>query len=209
MNASPRRPGKGLMLLAIALGLVVAGPLIGSSYAESRALVAARKASADEADLSSPGLAVRNGSSPSVRAAAGMPADDAVRRFAAIIEKASRAYGVDAALVHAVILAESSYDPDALSPAGASGLMQLMPGTARHYGVKDLFDPHQNIHAGVKCLRDLLRQFDGNVELALAAYNAGTTAVIRAGHRIPPLAETQAYVPKVIDYYRQFRELKA
>ena len=129
-------------------------------------------------------------------------------RYSSIIERASRAYGVDSALVHAVILAESSYDPDAISPAGASGLMQLMPETARYYGVKDLFDPSQNIQGGVKCLRDLLQQFDGNVELAIAAYNAGASAVIRAGRRIPPHTETIAYVPKVIDYYHQFRAIK-
>ncbi len=86
--------------------------------------------------------------------------------------------------------------------------MQLMPVTAKHYGVKDLFDPTQNIQGGVTFLRDLLRQFNGNVELALAAYNAGSTAVVRAGNRIPPLAETQAYVPKVIDHYRRLRAIE-
>ncbi len=136
------------------------------------------------------------------------PADE-YRRFAPLVEEASRAHGVDAALVHAVILAESSYDPAAKSPAGAAGLMQLMPLTAKQYGVKDIFDPRQNIRAGVQVLADLLRRFNGNVEVALAAYNAGITAVTRAGNRIPPVPETQAYVPKVIDNYRRFRELGA
>jgi soluble lytic murein transglycosylase-like protein len=151
---------------------------------------------------------VRHLPSPQSLPFAGMPAESEFRRYAPIVDKASRTYGVDAALIHAVILAESSYDPDARSPAGASGLMQLMPGTAKHYGVKDIFDPGQNIRAGVKYLSELLRQFNGNVELALAAYNAGTSAVIRAGHRIPPVAETQAYVPKVIDHYRRLRALE-
>ena len=137
-----------------------------------------------------------------------LPAEATVRRFAPIVSRAARVHGVDEALVHAVIFAESSYDPDAISPAGASGLMQLMPATAAHYGVRDLFDPAQNVSGGVRLLRDLLAKFDGNVELALAAYNAGAYAVIRAGNRVPPHTETAAYVPKVIDYYRHFQSLK-
>lgn len=207
MNSSAIRPGTGLALLATAVGLVVAAPLLGQVHAERVAFradrISPRGETPQHADRS-----VRVGAVPDRRSAAALPAAGDFRRFAPIVEKASRAYGVEAALVHAVIFAESSYDPEARSPAGAAGLMQLMPGTARHYGVKDLFDPSQNIHGGVNFLRDLLRQFDGNVELALAAYNAGTTAVIRAGHRIPPLAETQAYVPKVIDHYRRLRALE-
>ncbi len=136
-----------------------------------------------------------------------LPAEATVRRFAPIVARAARVHGVDEALVHAVIFAESSYDPDAISPAGASGLMQLMPATAAHYGVRDLFDPAQNVGGGVRFLRDLLKRFDGNVELAVAAYNAGAYAVIRAGNRVPPHPETAAYVPKVIDYYRHFQAL--
>ena len=137
-----------------------------------------------------------------------LPSEADVRRFAPIVSRAARVHGVDEALVHAVIFAESSYDPDAISPAGASGLMQLMPATAAQYGVRDLFDPAQNVSGGVRLLRDLLAKFDGNVELALAAYNAGAYAVIRAGNRVPPHSETAAYVPKVIDYYRHFQTLK-
>ncbi|NJD89636.1 MAG: lytic transglycosylase domain-containing protein [Betaproteobacteria bacterium] len=136
-----------------------------------------------------------------------LPSEAEVRRFAPIVERAARAHGVDEALVHAVIFAESSYDPRAVSPAGATGLMQLMPATAQHYGVRDLFDPAQNVSGGVRLLRDLLVQFDGNVELALAAYNAGANAVIRAGNRVPPYPATAAYVPKVIDYYRHFQSI--
>lgn len=207
MNSRATRPGKSVVLFATALGLVVAAPLLGEVHAERLALRAMtlkhQEASARESDR------LARGAAASVRRASpALPAAHEFRRFAPLVEKASRAHGVEAALVHAVIFAESSYDPEARSPAGAAGLMQLMPGTARHYGVKDLFDPSQNIHGGVSFLRDLLRQFDGNVELALAAYNAGTAAVIRAGHRIPPLAETQAYVPKVIDHYRRLRALE-
>lgn len=133
-------------------------------------------------------------------------ADDPVgHRFRRIVEQASRAHGVDGALVHAVIFAESSYDPKAVSPAGASGLMQLMPGTARHYGVEDLFDPEQNVHGGVRHLKGLLDRFDGDLELALAAYNAGAGAVIRAGNRVPPYPETARYVPRVLGHYHRLR----
>lgn len=133
--------------------------------------------------------------------------DPEATKFSAIIDRASRAHGVEGALVHAVIRAESSYNPNAISPAGASGLMQLMPETAKRYGVRDIFDPAQNVQGGVRLLKDLLAMFDGNVELALAAYNAGAYAVIRAGNRVPPDPQTRAYVPKVIGYYRGLRTL--
>ena len=132
-----------------------------------------------------------------------------MRRYSAIINVASRANGVEGELVHAIIWAESSYNPNAVSPAGAAGLMQLMPETARSYGVRNVFDPAENIHAGVKIMRQLLARFDGDPELALAAYNAGPYAVIRAGNRIPPHPETVAYVPKVMDYYRRLQARKA
>jgi soluble lytic murein transglycosylase-like protein len=132
-----------------------------------------------------------------------------MRRYAAIILGASRRNGVERELVHAMIWAESSFNPKAVSPAGASGLMQLMPETARIYGVDDVFDPEENIHAGVKMMGELLARFDGDVELALAAYNAGPNAVIRAGNRIPRRPETEAYVPKVMDHYRRLQGRKA
>ncbi len=137
------------------------------------------------------------------------PSDAELRRYAAIILGASRAHGVEGDLVRAVIWAESSYNPDALSPAGAGGLMQLMPQTAERYGVRNVFDPEENIRAGVKMLGELLVQFDGDVELTLAAYNAGPNAVIRAGNRIPPQTETAAYVPRVLACYRRLHARKA
>lgn len=147
--------------------------------------------------------------SPATRAAGmpqvSMPREEIIRRFAPLIESASRTHGVDVALVHAVITAESGYNPAAISKAGARGLMQLMPDTARRFGVQDIMDPVENIKGGVKYLRELLTMFNGNVELALAAYNAGENAVIRAGHRIPPYAETIHYVPKVLGFYRKFQ----
>jgi soluble lytic murein transglycosylase-like protein len=131
------------------------------------------------------------------------PFDAEILRYSKMVDSACRAHGVDGALVHAVIRAESSYNPNAVSPAGASGLMQLMPETAKRYGVRDIFDPAQNINGGVKHLKELLVQFDDDMELAIAAYNAGPNAVIRAGNRVPAYPQTVAYVPKVIEYYRQ------
>jgi soluble lytic murein transglycosylase-like protein len=138
-----------------------------------------------------------------------LPTDADMRRYAAIIRGACRGNGVEGELVHAMIWAESSFNPNAVSPAGASGLMQLMPETARSVGVGNVFDPEENIRAGVKIMGRLLVQFDGDLELALAAYNAGPNAVIRAGNRIPPHPETEAYVPKVLKYYRRLQERKA
>jgi soluble lytic murein transglycosylase-like protein len=123
-------------------------------------------------------------------------------RLIPIINDAARANGVDPKLVHAVIRAESGYNANATSNKGAMGLMQLIPATAQRYGVNDSYDPRQNIEGGTRYLRDLLKMFNGNMELALAGYNAGENAVIRAGNRIPPYAETQAYVPKVLHFYR-------
>jgi soluble lytic murein transglycosylase-like protein len=152
------------------------------------------------------------GSTPPTPSAAGnpvyLPSQASIQRYAGIIESAARAHGVDSALVHAVISAESGYNAAALSKAGARGLMQLMPDTARRYGVQNIMDPTENIHGGVKYLRDLLAMFSGNMELAVAAYNAGENAVIRYGHKIPPYAETTNYVPKVLGFYKKFQTRK-
>jgi soluble lytic murein transglycosylase-like protein len=133
-------------------------------------------------------------------------ADKKLKLYNKHIQKVAKKYRIDPALVHAVILAESQYNPDAVSRRGASGLMQLMPDTAERYKVSDVFDPKQNIRAGVQYLRDLLKLFDNNLELTIAAYNAGEGAVIKSGWRIPPYPETVAYVPKVLSYYRQYQE---
>ena len=125
--------------------------------------------------------------------------------FSGHILAAAKATKVDAALIHAVISVESGYNPSARSRAGAVGLMQLMPGTAKRYGVKNRLDPGQNIHGGAQYLRDLKVQFDDNLQLVLAAYNAGEGAVLRFGGRIPPYRETAAYVPKVLSTYKKFR----
>lgn len=121
--------------------------------------------------------------------------------FDSITIKAALVNGIDPNLVRAVIRVESNYKPRAISSAGAGGLMQLTASTARHLGVRDRFDPHQNIHGGARYLKQLLKEFGDNTELALAAYNAGPGAVKK--HRgIPPYKQTQDYVRKVMYAYR-------
>ena len=121
--------------------------------------------------------------------------------FDQAIERAARAHAVRPELVRAVIVVESAFNPRAVSNKGAVGLMQLLPATARRYGVSDAFDPEQNIMAGVHYLRDLLTRYGNNLELTLAAYNAGEDAVERYGRSIPPFAETKHYVPTVLRIY--------
>ncbi len=118
-----------------------------------------------------------------------------------IVSQASRTNNVPMGLVHAVITQESGGDPSAISPAGAMGLMQLMPGTASAYGVANAFDPQANVQAGTAYLHDLLQRYHGNVALALAAYNAGSGAVAKY-KGIPPYAETRDYVNNVTQMYR-------
>lgn len=121
-------------------------------------------------------------------------------RFASTIDAEARRHGVDPDLVHAVIRAESAYNPSARSHAGACGLMQLMPATARRFGVRDIWEPAQNIRGGVTYLRFLLDRFEGDIRLVLAAYNAGEGAVVEYGNRIPPYRETRTYVRRVLGY---------
>jgi soluble lytic murein transglycosylase-like protein len=129
------------------------------------------------------------------------------RPFQDHIIAAAKVHRLDPALVHAIIAVESNYNANAVSRKGAVGLMQLMPDTARRYGLRqtDLKLPALNIDAGTRYLADLIRMFEGDLRLALAGYNAGESAVIRFGNKIPPFAETQDYVPRVLQFYEQLR----
>lgn len=122
--------------------------------------------------------------------------------FDSLIEAAAHKYGVDSGLVKAVIRVESNFDPNAVSHAGAKGLMQLMDGTAAALGVQNSFDVEQNIEGGVAYLDQQLHAFRGNLRLALAAYNAGPGTVRKYGD-VPPIDETQTYVQRVMDFYNE------
>jgi soluble lytic murein transglycosylase-like protein len=129
------------------------------------------------------------------------------KAFSGYISSASIRYRVDAALIEAIIKVESDFDPNAVSKAGAAGLMQLMLPTAEYYQVDNRFNPRQNIHGGVAHLRDLLDRYEGELPLVLAAYNAGSTAVTRYGG-IPPFPETRRYISKVLKAHGEFRRYR-
>jgi soluble lytic murein transglycosylase-like protein len=124
-------------------------------------------------------------------------------RYVPLVAQAAADTGLPEDLLHAVIQAESNYNHLAVSPKGATGLMQLMPATARQYGVADAREPAANLLGGARYLRDLLAQFNNDLTVALAAYNAGPGAVQKNGNAIPPYAETRRYVPKVLDLYQR------
>jgi soluble lytic murein transglycosylase-like protein len=179
-------------LLAMALDVTVPREGLAQVYAwrdDAGALVVSRQPRATGAET----FAVRG--TGGVRA--GSPAPAGSDRFDAIIESESAAQGVSPALVRAVIQVESGFNPRAVSPKGALGLMQLMPSTAAELGVGNPFDPAQNVRGGVAYLGQLLTRYAGDETLALAAYNAGPAAVRRYGDRVPPYRETRSYVGKV------------
>lgn len=159
--------------------LIVAAPLIPSTKAEP---------AHNAANTPMPGNALR------------LPAAPA--ELHPLINDIAAQVDVPPELLHAVIAAESRYDRWALSPKGAMGLMQLLPATAKRFGAHDPYAVRQNVLAGASYLKWLMALFENDLELVLAAYNAGEQAVIKAGRRIPPYPETQAYVPKVLAYLR-------
>jgi len=149
---------------------------------------------------------VDNAPAPHPPAGASEAADILVREMPAalrtLVDTIAMNYGVDSALVRAVIKTESNFNRWAVSSKGARGLMQLIPETGRRYGVRDFFDPQQNVEGGVRYLKFLLEKFHGNIDLSLAAYNAGENLVERMG-RIPQIAETTDYVRKVRAIYKK------
>ncbi|MFJ4348471.1 transglycosylase SLT domain-containing protein [Pseudomonas sp. NPDC089401] len=128
------------------------------------------------------------------------------RPYADLVAAAALAYDVPQALLHALIKAESGYNPKARSAAGAVGLMQLMPDTAKEMGVEDILDPEDNVQGGARYIKRMLTLFDNDITLAVAAYNAGPDAVRRRG-AVPPFAETRRYVPTVLREYRKLQGL--
>jgi soluble lytic murein transglycosylase-like protein len=142
---------------------------------------------------------------PSVAKISYRGTSEAKRHLDREILAAAQANRIDVALLHSVIAVESGYNPKAISPKGALGLMQLMPDTARRYRVTDPLDVKQNLQGGARLLHDLLDIFSGDKQLALAAYNAGIGTVMAHGRRIPPYPETARYVPAVLQRYEQLR----
>jgi soluble lytic murein transglycosylase-like protein len=122
-----------------------------------------------------------------------------------VIDNVAKKLHLHPGLLHAVVMVESAYDPKAISRKGARGLMQLMPATANRYGVMDSYDPKQNLQGGAQYLKDLLKLFEFDIKLALAAYNAGENAVAKYGNQIPPYPETQNYVKKVLNEFERNR----
>ena len=141
-------------------------------------------------------------SSDSNSPAKDIPENSNSHEFDSIINKYASYYQLDPSLIYSIIATESGFNPKAVSSKGARGLMQLMPETANRLGVKDSFDPEQNIHAGTRHFRSLMDTFDNNLDLSLAAYNAGENLVLRLGH-IPSYKETIDYVQSVISRYRE------
>lgn len=198
----------GAVVLALA---AIAGPAAAQVYAGTDAgggLVLSNFSS-DEAttlliapELVRAPVATPDGAAPpAVKAPTALPP----KALAPLIRDAAQRHALAESLLTAVIAVESGFDPRAISPKGAKGLMQLMPQTARRFGLKDPFAARDNLHAGAAYLRELITLFDNDLQLALAAYNAGEGAVMRAGRRIPAYPETRDYVAKVLAYATRSR----
>jgi soluble lytic murein transglycosylase-like protein len=190
------RPAFIAVLLALA---VAGGPARADIYAYVRPNATVVLTNIVATDMA-PAWVIRAPDAPAARA---RPAAAQVRaRYQDEVDAAAREYAVDVDLIHAVIATESNYVSNAVSAKGAVGLMQLMPPTAKRYGIVDSFDALQNIRGGAQHLRHLLTAFDGNIDLVAAAYNAGETAVLKYGRKVPPFPETIRYVRTVQGIYR-------
>ena len=145
--------------------------------------------------------------SPRATEPAAPPPTSSLSDYHELVEQAARRYRIPVALVHAIMHAESNFDAHAVSQRGASGLMQLMPDTAREMYVKDIFNVRENIEGGTRYLRYLANEFQGDMVKMVAAYNAGPDAIKKYGGNVPPFDETQAYVRKVLQLYFQYKDL--
>ncbi|HXG65345.1 MAG TPA: lytic transglycosylase domain-containing protein [Blastocatellia bacterium] len=168
----------------------------------------AAKAAAPQVTVTPPSAAMPGGQPLTYQRIPGMDTTGNPTYDALVMQAAAR-HGVDPNLIFAVMRQESGFHPRAVSYKGASGLMQLMPATARRFGVTNIFDPAQNIEAGTKYLRFLLDMFNGDVQLALAGYNAGEHAVVRHGYQIPRYRETQHYVRAISARYGRAKHQQA
>jgi soluble lytic murein transglycosylase-like protein len=202
-SAHPRRTSGVVMMIG---GMTADKDSAATPAAASLALTTPAEVTALPDDIGPRSVVFQPGDSRLIDAIRQTSASVATRVMALspIIDEAAHVADIDSALLMAVIDVESGGNPQAVSPKGATGLMQLMPGTGERHGASNLFDPRQNIAAGARYLRELTRQF-GELPLALAAYNAGEGAVQKYGGQIPPYAETMSYVPKVIARYRWYR----
>jgi soluble lytic murein transglycosylase-like protein len=207
-----RKPGVVLASVAAALALgfpvrPAAADIFSYTDAEGVIHFANRSAGDGRFRLYLKSTAPRGGRRPGV--VPFLPSDSSSDRFTRYdewIRQAAILYQIPEELIRAVIMCESNYDPRAVSPTGAQGLMQLMPETGLRMQVRDAFDPRENIFGGTRYLRVLANMFNGDISLTIAGYNAGESAVVRfAG--IPPYDETQGYVTRVLGYYRRYRTL--
>lgn len=175
--------------------------ITGQSMGLSPAAQAMGQGASSFASMVASAMGTQDGSSGSSGTA---PAPVAPEQIDCLVGANANAWGVDPALVKAIIANESGFDANATSKTGAQGLMQLEPGTAAELGVSNAYDPAQNIWGGTRYIKGLLDRFHGDLRLAVAAYNAGPGAVEKYGG-VPPYAETQAYVDNVLDSYQKYK----
>ncbi len=187
------------LLAAVALPTLAQCQIYAGTSSDSGAVVLSSFASSEASHLLMPAPPPPPGTAAPTAA---VNAQTAAPRISAelhrIIDSAASRSDISPQLIRAVIGAESNYEPRAVSSRGAIGLMQLLPDTAKRFGAQDPFDPVQNVSAGAAYLKWLMGFFRDDLELVLAGYNAGEQAVVRAGHKVPPYAETRAYVKKVM-----------
>ena len=194
--------GLARWLFIVSMTLILAGPPLYEDRNSTRTVV--EKSSACEVTNLTP-LPERDVKKVLEKSPSYIHEKEPEQRFQPIIIQAANRFQVDPALVKAIIMAESGYDPRAISKVGAKGLMQLMPETAEELGVEDVFSPKHNINAGVGYFKKLLNRFDGDIKMALAAYNAGTRKV-REYKGIPPFKATRYYIKKVFEYYQIYKK---
>ncbi len=187
------------------ISILIVGVSVVSVYNSRRSAGTVDKISAVSKTADARTLSKEHNSAKIQSGLASIGRNNAERLLHPIVIQTSSRHQVDPALVKAIIMAESGYNTRAISQKGAKGLMQLMPATAQALGVEDIFNPKQNISGGVRYFKQLVTQFDGDVELALAAYNAGSSNV-RHYQGIPPFKATQYYIKKVFKYYRIYKD---